>query len=139
VRFTSRRPVSKIGNQGMSARDEIFVSWGFDESSRKAHGFSPTECVKPVVQPAISNCVTGRLMLEDSGPGIDPKRLDEIFDTFVTTKAKGMGLGLAICRRIIENHGGKLTAFSDGKSGARFQFILATASQIPRVLDNSGL
>ena len=44
VSFTSCRPVSKIGNQGMSARDEIFVSWGFDESSRKAHGVSPTKC-----------------------------------------------------------------------------------------------
>ena len=48
VRFTSRRPVSKIGNQGMSARDEIFISWGFDESGRNAHGFSPTKRVKPV-------------------------------------------------------------------------------------------
>jgi PAS domain S-box-containing protein len=66
--------------------------------------------------------------VEDSGPGIDPKRLDEIFDAFVTTKAEGMGLGLAICRRIIESHGGQLTAFSDGKNGARFQFILTTPS-----------
>jgi hypothetical protein len=41
VRFTSRRPVSKIGNQGMSARDEIFVGWRFGESGRNAHGFSP--------------------------------------------------------------------------------------------------
>src|SRR5262249_19223854 len=43
VRFTSRRTVSKIGNQCMSARDEIFVSWGFDESGCNAHGFSPTK------------------------------------------------------------------------------------------------
>ena len=42
VSFTSCRPVSKIGDQGMSARDEIFVSWGFNESSRKAHG--ATKC-----------------------------------------------------------------------------------------------
>src|SRR5215813_2944404 len=48
VRFTSRRPVSKIGNQGMSARDEIFVGWGFGESGRDAHGFSPTKRVKSV-------------------------------------------------------------------------------------------
>src|SRR6476469_7940562 len=41
VRFTPRRPVSKIGDQGMSARDEIFVSRGFDASVRNAHGFSP--------------------------------------------------------------------------------------------------
>jgi signal transduction histidine kinase len=67
--------------------------------------------------------------VEDSGPGIDPKRLDEIFDAFVTTKAEGMGLGLAICRRIIESHSGQLTAFSDGRSGARFQFILPIATQ----------
>src|SRR5262249_52028824 len=41
VRFTSRRPVSKIGNQGMSARNEIFVSWDCDESVRNAHGLCP--------------------------------------------------------------------------------------------------
>jgi signal transduction histidine kinase len=62
--------------------------------------------------------------VEDSGPGIDPKRLDDIFGAFVTTKPHGMGLGLAICRMIIEHHGGELTASSDGKSGASFRFIL---------------
>jgi signal transduction histidine kinase len=67
--------------------------------------------------------------VEDSGPGIDPTRLTGIFDAFVTTKAKGMGLGLAICRRIIENHGGQLFALSDGQNGARFQFALPVASE----------
>ena len=62
--------------------------------------------------------------VEDSGPGIDPNRLDGIFDAFVTTKTHGMGLGLAICRMIVERHGGQLTASSDGKSGALFQFVL---------------
>jgi signal transduction histidine kinase len=62
--------------------------------------------------------------VEDTGPGIDPKRLDGIFGAFSTTKTHGMGLGLAICRMIIERHGGQLTASSDGKSGALFQFIL---------------
>jgi signal transduction histidine kinase len=66
--------------------------------------------------------------VQDSGPGIDPKQLDGIFDAFVTTKAQGMGLGLAICRRIIERHGGQLTASSDGRSGALFQFVLSIAS-----------
>jgi signal transduction histidine kinase len=60
----------------------------------------------------------------DTGPGIDPARLDEIFDAFVTTKPQGTGLGLAICRMIIEHHGGELTASSDGRSGALFQFVL---------------
>lgn len=62
--------------------------------------------------------------VQDSGPGIDPKRLDGIFDPFVTTKTQGMGLGLAICRMIIERHGGQLTASSDGSSGALFRFVL---------------
>jgi signal transduction histidine kinase len=62
--------------------------------------------------------------IQDTGSGIDPKRLDEIFDAFVTTKPQGTGLGLAICRIIIERHGGQLTAFSDGKSGALFQIAL---------------
>lgn len=68
----------------------------------------------------------GRIVVavQDTGPGIDPKRLGEIFDAFVTTKPQGTGLGLAICRIIIERHGGDLTAFSDGSNGALFQFTL---------------
>ncbi len=66
--------------------------------------------------------------VEDSGPGIDPKKLEGIFDAFVTTKPQGMGLGLAICRMIIDRHGGQLTASSDGKRGAIFQFVLPIKS-----------
>ena len=62
--------------------------------------------------------------VEDSGPGIDPKLLNRIFDAFVTTKAHGMGLGLAICRMIVQRHGGQLSALSDGKTGARFKLVL---------------
>lgn len=62
--------------------------------------------------------------VEDSGPGIDPKKLDSVFDAFVSTKSQGMGLGLAICRMIIDRHGGKLSASSDGKNGALFEFVL---------------
>jgi signal transduction histidine kinase len=62
--------------------------------------------------------------VQDTGPGIEPKRLNEIFDAFVTTKAQGTGLGLAICRTIIERHGGQLSAWSDGKNGALFQVVL---------------
>jgi signal transduction histidine kinase len=62
--------------------------------------------------------------LEDSGPGIDPKLLRAIFDAFVTTKSGGMGLGLAISRRIVESHGGQISATSDGEGGALFRFDL---------------
>ena len=64
------------------------------------------------------------VQVEDSGPGIDPEKMADIFNAFVTTKANGTGLGLAICRMIIERHGGQLTAKSDGQSGALFQFVL---------------
>ena len=66
--------------------------------------------------------------VEDSGSGIDPEKTESIFAAFLTTKSHGMGLGLAICRMIVERHGGQLTASSDGKSGARFQFVLPVAA-----------
>jgi signal transduction histidine kinase len=64
------------------------------------------------------------ITIQDTGPGIDPKTLAGIFGAFVTTKAHGTGLGLAICQMIVERHGGQLSASSDGKSGALFQFTL---------------
>ena len=60
----------------------------------------------------------------DTGPGIDPKSLDNIFDAFVTTKPQGTGLGLAICRMIVERHGGQLLASSGHGGGAQFDVIL---------------
>jgi signal transduction histidine kinase len=62
--------------------------------------------------------------IQDSGPGIETERLGSIFEMFVTTKPHGMGLGLAICRTIVERHGGQLTASSDGKNGALFRIVL---------------
>jgi signal transduction histidine kinase len=67
------------------------------------------------------------VVVQDSGPGIDTDRLDGIFSAFVSTKPHGMGLGLAISRMIIDYHGGKLTALSDGKDGASFEFVLPIA------------
>jgi C4-dicarboxylate-specific signal transduction histidine kinase len=64
------------------------------------------------------------IVVEDSGPGISPAQLDSVFTAFVTTKPHGMGLGLAICRQIVEHHGGELVASSDGNSGAQFQVVL---------------
>jgi len=67
------------------------------------------------------------VVIQDSGPGIDKDRLDGIFTAFVSTKPNGMGLGLAISRMIIDYHGGKLIALSDGKDGASFEFVLPIA------------
>ncbi len=71
---------------------------------------------------------TVTVTVEDTGPGIDQEKLDIIFDAFVTTKPQGTGLGLAICRMIVERHGGQLTASSDRKRGALFQFTLPIKS-----------
>jgi PAS domain S-box-containing protein len=62
--------------------------------------------------------------VRDSGPGLDPKSLDRLFDAFYTTKPKGLGMGLAISRSIIEAHGGRLWAKADASRGAIFQFVL---------------
>jgi PAS domain S-box-containing protein len=62
--------------------------------------------------------------VRDSGPGIDPAIANQLFDAFFTTKSNGMGMGLSICRSIIEEHGGQLWASSNEGPGATFQFIL---------------
>jgi signal transduction histidine kinase len=61
---------------------------------------------------------------QDSGLGIDLENLEKIFDAFYTTKSQGMGMGLAISRSIVENHGGRLWAVSNDGPGATFQFTL---------------
>jgi signal transduction histidine kinase len=62
--------------------------------------------------------------VEDSGPGIDPKGVDRIFEAFYTTKAQGMGIGLAICRSIIEAHDGRISASPGDPHGSVFQVVL---------------
>jgi signal transduction histidine kinase len=62
--------------------------------------------------------------VRDSGPGIDPEHLDRVFDAFYTTKSSGTGMGLSICRSIIDAHGGKLWAEANEPHGAVFQFTL---------------
>jgi C4-dicarboxylate-specific signal transduction histidine kinase len=66
--------------------------------------------------------------VEDTGPGIDAERRDNLFDAFVTTKPGGMGLGLAICRMIIDRHGGQLSAALAEPRGAVFQIVLPQGS-----------
>jgi PAS domain S-box-containing protein len=71
---------------------------------------------------------TGALVaVRDSGPGIDSAHLDRVFDAFYTTKSSGTGMGLAICRSIIDAHGGKLWVETNVPRGAVFQFTLPTA------------
>src|SRR6516164_2963479 len=62
--------------------------------------------------------------IKDTGPGIDPKNSADIFEAFYTTKPHGMGLGLAICRMIVERHEGHLSASSPDQGGAIFRVTL---------------
>jgi PAS domain S-box-containing protein len=72
---------------------------------------------------------TGVLVaVRDSGPGIDPAQIERIFETFYTTKSSGIGLGLSICRSIIDAHGGQLWAEANEPRGAVFQFTLPRAA-----------
>jgi len=65
--------------------------------------------------------------VRDSGPGIDPENLERVFEAFFTTKTSGMGMGLSICRSIIDAYGGRLWAGVNEPRGAVFQFTLPDA------------
>ena len=67
--------------------------------------------------------------VEDSGPGIDPEQLDQVFAPFYTTKVSGIGMGLSICQSIIAAHGGRLWAEANRPRGVRFQFTLPAGLQ----------
>ena len=62
--------------------------------------------------------------VRDSGPGLAPAALERLFEAFYTTKSDGLGLGLSICRSIIEVHNGRLWVSSNPSRGAIFQFIV---------------
>jgi C4-dicarboxylate-specific signal transduction histidine kinase len=68
------------------------------------------------------------IAVEDSGPGIEAKDLDRIFDAFFTTKSQGMGMGLSICRSIVESHGGRVWAAGRRPHGSIFYVTLPGAA-----------
>jgi PAS domain S-box-containing protein len=69
------------------------------------------------------------IAVRDSGPGIDAEHLDRIFKPFYTTKISGIGMGLSICRSIIDAHGGQLWAEGNRPQGAIFQFTLPSGGE----------
>jgi PAS domain S-box-containing protein len=69
------------------------------------------------------------VVVRDSGPGIDPTHLERVFEAFYTTKSSGVGMGLSICRSIIDAHGGRLWAGTNEPRGAVFQFTLPDAEK----------
>jgi C4-dicarboxylate-specific signal transduction histidine kinase len=73
------------------------------------------------------------ITVEDSGTGIDPNHVDRVFEAFFTTKAQGMGMGLSICRSIVESHGGLLSVSPRNPNGSSFCLMLPTTAP-----DNAG-
>jgi len=86
---------------------------GIDEGARELQISTETDAAGGVL-----------VAVRDTGPGLDPTSVDRLFEAFYTTKPGGMGMGLSICRSIIEAHGGRLWACANEPWGAVFQFTL---------------
>jgi signal transduction histidine kinase len=75
--------------------------------------------------------------VRDSGVGIDPEHVGQLFNPFFTTKADGMGMGLSICRSIIEAHGGRIWASHNDGPGTTLQFTLPTHLTVAAQLEGT--
>jgi signal transduction histidine kinase len=80
-----------------------------------------------VIKSAIDESASILITVKDTGKGIDPQNIDRIFDAFFTTKSTGMGMGLSICRSIIESYGGRLWASPVEPYGSVFYVVLPSA------------
>ena len=80
----------------------------------------------------------GLVTVRDSGPGLEPASVDRVFEAFYTTKPDGMGMGLAICRSIVEAHGGRMWASANEPRGAVFQFTLPPQPDEPVPAEHGG-
>jgi signal transduction histidine kinase len=102
---------------------QVIVNLTVNAIQAMAHAERPQRT--PVIRTTLSDPHTLCCTFEDSGPGIKPEHLDYLCDSFFTTKDAGMGLGLPICRSIIEAHGGYIRADNESAcGGARFSFTL---------------
>lgn len=92
----------------------------------EAMGGHPPPC-ELVVATAVSDAGTAEVRISDTGPGLAAHVKEQLFQPFITTKPKGMGLGLSICRSIVEAHDGRLWATPNAERGVTFQFTLPLA------------
>jgi signal transduction histidine kinase len=85
-----------------------------------------------VIRTAREGTAVVRVEVQDSGVGVDEKDADRIFQPLYTTKAEGLGMGLAIARTIVAAHGGRLEAANNLLGGATFHFTLPVAAEDAR-------
>src|ERR1700735_1960625 len=151
--FDLNEAINEVIVLGRSA----IIKNGVSVQTRLAEGLSPIHCDRVQLQQVVLNLIlnaveamgsveaeprdllisteqhhTGVLVaVRDSGPGIDPAHLDRVFEAFYTTKSGGVGMGLSICRSIIDAHGGRLWAEANEPRGAIFLFTLPAVQMGP--------
>src|SRR5207249_11792013 len=98
---------------------------------------NPSEAMTQVITPRELLISSGAddskgvlVVVRDSGAGLDSKSLERLFEPFYTTKPQGMGMGLVICRSIMQANGGRLWATSNRDRGASFHFSLPTGEEL---------
>jgi signal transduction histidine kinase len=130
------------GRFGRVDGDEVLLRQVFSNLCRNAieacegHGDVPRVRVEGQVDPVSASQV---VRVSDNGPGIDPLRIDRIFQPFFTTKSTGTGLGLAVAQKIVVTHNGRVTASNGSEGGAVFEVRLplsesALGAPVPRQL-----
>ena len=97
------------------------------DAMRETNGRDPTLAIRTFAAGPRSVTVA----IEDSGPGIDLRDVERIFEPLYTTKREGLGMGLAIARTIIHAHGGQLRAANNAAGGATFEFTLPVVASPP--------
>ena len=137
-------------NEVIALARSAIIKNGVRVHTRLAEGLFPIHCDRVQLQQVVLNLIlnaieamgsveaeprdlsisteqhhTGVLVaVRDSGPGIDPAHVERVFEAFYTTKSRGVGMGLSICRSIIDAHGGRLWAEANEPLGTIFQFTL---------------
>jgi PAS domain S-box-containing protein len=144
-------------NEVIALGRSAVIKNGVSVQTRFSEGLSPLHCDRVQLQQVVLNLIlnaaeamgsvegtprdllisteqhhTGVLVaVRDSGPGIDPTHLERVFEAFYTTKSRGVGMGLSICRSIIDAHGGRLWAEAHEPRGTIFQFTLPAVQAGP--------
>jgi signal transduction histidine kinase len=108
--------------------DEVLLRQAFGNLLRNASEACAASDRPPLIEVSGTKAQDGtlRIVVADNGQGIDPARLDRIFQPFVTTKPQGTGLGLSVVQKIVVTHNGRVAASNRTDGGAAFEVVLPT-------------